>query len=244
MRIYLNSMVILGEEPVVVDTGTVANRDQWLDDTFGLVEPADVRYIFISHDDIDHTGNLAEVLTLCPQATLIASWALVERHSSAVEFPLERVRWLVDGDHFDLADRRLTLARPPVWDSPTTRGLFDHRSGVYWAVDTFATPCTPAVESTVGDLDPTFWRDGMAMFLHNAVAPWLSLVDHERFVAHVDRVRALGMTTIVGGHTPIITGRHVDAAFEIIRELPLVAAPPIPDQAALDAIVAEMHAVA
>ena len=28
--VYLNSMVILGEEPMIVDTGTPANREQWL----------------------------------------------------------------------------------------------------------------------------------------------------------------------------------------------------------------------
>ena len=29
LRVYLNSMVIRGAEPVIVDTGTVANRAQW-----------------------------------------------------------------------------------------------------------------------------------------------------------------------------------------------------------------------
>ena len=39
--IYLNSMVILGKEPVIVDTGTIANRTRWLEDVFSLVEPTD-----------------------------------------------------------------------------------------------------------------------------------------------------------------------------------------------------------
>ena len=56
--VYLNSMVILGQEPMIVDTGTPANREQWLKDVFSLVEPNDVRWIFLSHDDVDHTGNL------------------------------------------------------------------------------------------------------------------------------------------------------------------------------------------
>src|SRR3984957_9259326 len=72
--IYLNSMVILGKEPVIVDTGTPANRKQWLEDTFSLVEPKDVRWIFISHEDIDHTGNLDEALSACPNAQLVCNW--------------------------------------------------------------------------------------------------------------------------------------------------------------------------
>ena len=62
-------MVILGAEPVIVDTGTIANRQQWLEDVFSLVEPEDVRWIFLSHDDVDHTGNLEEAMAACPNAT-------------------------------------------------------------------------------------------------------------------------------------------------------------------------------
>ncbi len=43
--VYINSMVILGEEPVIVDIGTPANRKQWLDDVFSLDEPDDVRWV-------------------------------------------------------------------------------------------------------------------------------------------------------------------------------------------------------
>jgi flavorubredoxin len=79
--VYINSMVILGKEPVIVDTGTPANRKQWLDDVFSLVEPEDVRWIFLSHDDVDHTGNLDEALTARPNARWCATgrWSNVSR---------------------------------------------------------------------------------------------------------------------------------------------------------------------
>lgn len=40
--VHISSMVIRGEEPVIVDTGTPANRTQWLEDVFALVEPEHV----------------------------------------------------------------------------------------------------------------------------------------------------------------------------------------------------------
>lgn len=236
--VYLNSMVIRGAEPVIVDTGTLANRAQWLDDVFGLVDPADVSYVFISHDDVDHTGNLAQVMELCPKATLLASWALVERFSNAFQFPLHRCRWVDDGSHLDLDDRRLEVVRPPLWDSPTTRGLFDTSTDVHWAVDAFATPCSTAVEASVDELDPDAWRGGMAMFAHHALSPWLSMVDHDRYRRHAERVRALGATTIASAHSPLITGHSVDSAFDLLLDLPNVEVPPAPGQAALEAIVA------
>ena len=37
--VYINSLVIRGKEPVIVDTGTPANRKQWLEEVFTLVAP-------------------------------------------------------------------------------------------------------------------------------------------------------------------------------------------------------------
>jgi flavorubredoxin len=237
LSVALNSMVIRGREPVIVDTGTVANRKQWLDDVFGLVEPDDVRWVFLSHDDVDHTGNLAQVMDACRNATLVASWALVERYSNAFDFPLERTRWVNDGDAFDAGDRRLVAARPPQFDSPTTRGLYDPVSGVYWAVDAFATPMPGGPVGTVAELDPEFWREGMTMFVLNALSPWVSWVDKERYAEVCAASRALGMRSIAGAHTPLIGTESIDRAYELAASLPGVEPPPVPDQSVLDAVL-------
>lgn len=240
--VYLNSMVIRGDEPVIVDTGTRANRKQWLDDVFSIVEPADVRWVFLSHDDVDHTGNLAEVMEECRNATLVASWALVERASNAFEFPLERCRWVNDGESFVAGDRTLVAARPPLYDSPTTRGLYDATTGVYWAVDSFATPMPGAPVEQLADVDRAFWQSGMTMFLHHALSPWLSIVDHDKFAATVDATRALGMTTIASAHAPVISGDLVDAVFAVTRSLPAVEPPELPGQEVLDAVLGAIAA--
>jgi len=236
--VYLNSMVITGAEPVLVDTGTIANRGQWLEDTFGIVTPDDVRWIYLSHDDIDHTGNLIEVMELCPNATLVCSWAMVERHTNAFNFPLERCRWVDDGDVLELADRRLRVVMPPVWDSPTSKGLFDETTGVFWAVDAFACPMPASPVATVAELDAEFWQMGTTMFAHHALAPWLSLVDPTRFDAWCDRIEKLGISTVASAHAPLITAGSVAPAFGIVRALPAAVPPPAPSDVDLKAMIA------
>jgi flavorubredoxin len=223
LSVYLNSMVIRGREPMIVDTGTPANRAQWLEDAFSLVEPEDVRWVFVSHDDVDHSGNLDEVMTACPNATLICTWAMVERHTNCFNFPLERCRWVMDGEAIDIGDRTLQAVRPPVYDSPTTRGLFDPTTGVYWAVDTFATPL-PDPALGIADLDPEFWAFGLALFA--------------KYSRYVDRSQSLDITTIAACHSPVIEGEFIAKAFARIRELPTIDPPPMPDQSVLDQIVA------
>ena|SRR5437763_365602 len=103
-------------------------------------------------------SDVEPVLEACPEATLVCSWALVERFANAYEFPLSRCRWVNHGDAFTAGDRTLVALRPPVYDSPTTRGLLDTTTGVYWAADAFATPVPGGPGSLppdhVNELDP------------------------------------------------------------------------------------------
>jgi flavorubredoxin len=237
LEVFLNSMVILGSEPVIVDTGTPANRKQWLEDAFSLVEPEDVRWIYLSHDDVDHTGNLDEVLTACPNATVVCNWAMVERHSNCFSFPLDRCRWVMHGESFDVGDRTLHAIRPPVFDSPTTRGLYDPTTQVYWSVDTFATPLPDAAMS-IADLDEDFWAFGMTLFALGAVSPWLSMTDPAKFGAHVDLTQDLDITTIACCHSPVIEGPYIEKAFDLVRRLPSVAPPDMPNHSVLEQIIA------
>jgi len=235
--VYLNSMVILGQQPVIVDTGTPANREQWLKDVFSLVEPNDVRWIYLSHDDVDHTGNLDQAMEACPNAQLVCNWAMIERHTNCFDFPLERCRWVMDGESFDIGDRTLHAFRPPVFDSPTTRGLFDPSTGVFWAVDTFATPL-PDPAMGIADLDPDFWEFGMALFALGAVSPWLSMLDTTKYGRFVDTVQNLDITTVAACHSPVIEGPYIERAFTRIRQLPTIDPPMLPDQSVLDQIIA------
>jgi flavorubredoxin len=239
--VYINSMVILGEQPMIVDTSTPANREQFLEEVFTLVDPEAVRWIYLSHDDVDHSGNLDEVMTACPNAQLVCTWAMVERHTNCFDFPLDRCRWVMDGESLDIGDRTLELIRPPVYDSPTTRGLYDPTTRVYWGVDTFATPL-PDYNASISDLDEEFWLGGMTLFALGGVSPWLSLVDPGKYGEYVDHVQRLDIETLAACHTPVLEGDNLERAFAFVRTLPSADPPPMPDQAVLEQIVAAMTA--
>jgi flavorubredoxin len=234
--VHLNAMVITGAEPIVVDTGAPIHREHYLEDLFSIVDPADVRWVFISHDDSDHHGNLHAVMDACPQATLVANWFLCERlKAERLDVPPTRWRWLSDGEALDVGDRTLHAIRPPLYDSPTTRGLFDPTTGVYWASDCYATP-VPAGAPTVADLDPGFWAEGFAMF-QTWNSPWVSMVDDAAFARSAQRIEALGVTTIAGAHSPTIPSSHVAPAFEMLRAVPRTSPPAMPDQHLLDELI-------
>lgn len=242
VSIAINTMVIRGAEPVVVDTGAAEHREQYLADVFALVEPDDVRWVFISHDDVDHTGSVNALMRACPNATLVIDWFMVERMGASLEVSPRRWRWLRDGDRLDVGDRTLELVRPPVYDSPTTRGLFDPTTGVYWGVDAFATPM-PAPVRDVAEIDPDVWTEGIATF-GQYVSPWVLLADERRYHDTVERIAALAPSVIAGCHTPRITGRHVAEALDVTRRIPGITVPDQPDEAVLRQIQAALEPVA
>lgn len=233
--VMLNSLVIRGDEPVIVDTGSSVTSGEWLERTFELVDPADVRWIYLSHDDIDHTGSLNEVLDRAPNATLVTNWFSVERMSSDGMLPLHRLRILNPGESFQAGDRTLTAVVPPAFDSPTTRGLFDSSTGVYWAADAFAATVSHEVDEAA-DLDPGYLRNTF-LHLHRLLSPWHQWLDPVRYAGLVGSVRSLGARVAVGAHGPVFSGQQLDEALRMFEELPHLEPATLTSQADLDMLL-------
>jgi flavorubredoxin len=231
----VNSLVILGQEPIVVDTGAPVHREHWLEQVFSLVDPEDIRWVFLSHEDGDHTGSLDQVLEAAPRATLVMNMFSTER--LALERPVDvtRMIWREPGEHFDAGDRRLRLVLPPIFDGPATRGLYDEKTGVLWAVDSFAA-LTPGAVHHAEDI-PKDLYDESFLFFNSLISPWHQFVDPVRYNRHVDTVEALKPRAVASAHGPILVGDTIHDAFDRVRSLagaPIIAPP---GQAALDELL-------
>ena len=231
----VNSMVIRGRQPVIIDTGAPVHRTLWLEKVFSVVEPEDVRWIFLSHDDGDHTGALFDVLERCRNATLVTNFFSVERLAlEKPALPLQRMRWIEPGGSFDAGDRVLQLFRPPIFDGPTTRGLFDPSSGAMWIVDTFACLTPGALDAA--DLASQQLEQMSAM--NSAVSPWHAWLDRRSYAQHVDAVEAFGARTVASAHGPVLRGEQLDDAFDRLRGLAGAPIIPTPGQELLDSLIA------
>jgi flavorubredoxin len=216
--IFVNSLVIRGDQPILVDTGAPANRDEWFANVASVVDLDDVRWIFLSHDDRDHAGNLVPLLEACPNATLLTTWFQIGRMAEEWMTPLDRCRFVNEGEQFDLGDRTMTTLRPPVFDNPTTRSVFDTRTGVLWGCDTFATPIQQPIDDAHSMSDAEF-ADG-ELLGGCLVSPWHTWLDEGKFLAHVDTVQGLPIEVIASCHAPAIRGDRIGQAFDVIRRLP------------------------
>ncbi len=232
-HVDFNSAMIRGPEPVATDTGAPVHRDDFLATLASLVDPDDVRWLFLSHDDRDHAGYLIPLLEACPNATLVTSWFAVVRMIEEWPISLRRCRFVEENMAFGAGGRALATLRPPLFDSPVTRGPFDPSNGVFWAVDCFATS-VPHAAVDIAEIDREAWQEGMRIV--NCVNhPWHRWLDETKWGRHVDTVEVLGIKVIGGCHTRSITGSMVAEAFKLIRQVPAAASWEVPNQAVLEA---------
>lgn len=153
---------------------------------------------------------------------------------------LDRCRWINDGERWDAGDRELVAMRPPVWDSPTTRGLFDTRSRFYWAVDGFSS-MLPGHTTDVTELPVDMWEETF-LFVNRLISPWHTLVDPAKYDVYLKQLEALDMTVVGSAHGAGTTGLAVARGFELLRQAFSMEAAPLPGQADLEAILAPFEA--
>ena len=236
----VNTMVIKGEQPTIVDTGAPIHRQSVLDKVFSLVEPEDVRWIYLSHDDGDHTGAVHTMLEMCPSATLVVNFFLTERIALENALPLDRMVWLGPGDSLDAGDRRYHLVVPPIFDGPATRALFDDRTRVLWSVDSFASLVPGAVHEH-GDVPAGMYDDTFAL-LNSLISPWHQWLDEAKYVKHVDAVAALQPVATASAHGPVLRGAAIDDAFDRVRAMAGQPIVPPPGQETLEEMLAAVAA--
>jgi flavorubredoxin len=233
---YLSAMVIRGKESVLVETGSAVHRDEYFQAAFSIVEPKDVRWIFLSHDDRDHSGNLMQVLDHCPNATLVTTFMAVGRMTE-YQLPLNRMRWVNDGESWNVGDRTLQAFAPPLFDGPGTRGLWDAKSGMYYSADCFGS-LVPSECEEIGEIPREEWEHGFSFF-NRVNFSWHELVDMAKLERVTERLRRLEPRTIVTAHGPYARGRSKELLQRII-EVAKMEPLELPGQKDLEAMLAEV----
>jgi hypothetical protein len=238
----VNAFVIHSAEPVVVDTGLgLADRD-FVASLAEVMDPADVRWIWITHPDRDHTGGVFALLEAAPQARVVTTFTGAGIMSTERPLPMDRIYFLNPGQSLDVGDRHLTGFRPPLFDNPATVGVLDTSTGASFSSDCFGAPLPTAELATAQDA-ATVGSDDLraAQLLWATVdSPWVHYVDPDRFAASFRTLREFDPTLILSTHLPPITGDAV-VMFDTLLEAPQAEPFVGPDQAALEAMLAQFQ---
>ena len=155
----INAFVLHGSEPVLVDTGTVVESDEFMAALRSVIDPADLQWIWLTHTDFDHIGTLHQLLAENPKLRVITTFLGVGIMSLSAPLPMDRVYLVNPGQKITVGDRTLTAVKPPVFDNPSTTGFLDDKSGAFFSSDCFGA-LLQEVPQNAADLSADDLRDG------------------------------------------------------------------------------------
>ena len=238
----VNSYLIRGEEPTVIDTGITPEVPDFDAALRELIDPNDIRWIVVTHPDRDHVGALARLLTEAPNATVVTSFVTVGLMSVGSEpIPPERAFLVHDGSTHSIGDRILRAVRPPMFDNPGTLAFFDPRQNILFSADCFGAPFNTPEAALAEDVAaiPDDELEPAQLLWGKVDSPWAHFVDERRFADNLNGFLQDQPDKVLSTHLPPIHGdldRHVKTLTKLPSSTPYVTA----DQAELEAFMATM----
>ncbi|MBY9076024.1 MBL fold metallo-hydrolase [Nocardioides sp. WL0053] len=235
----INAFVLHAEQPVVVDTGVSIPDRGFMDVLGSVIDPKDVRWIWLTHPDRDHTGAIFELLEAAPQARVVTTFLSVGIMTTYRPLPMDRLFLINPGQTLDVGDRTLTAFRPPLFDSPATVGFFDPRSRTCVASDCFGAPMSSAdlaEASDVRDVPSGDLRSGQLLWA-TVDSPWIHVTDQNAYMKTVDPLREMEPEVILSSHLPPAVDR-ISECLDMLSVAPMADPWVGPDQRALEEMLA------
>jgi len=234
----INAYVLHAAEPVLVDSGLGIDGDAFIDALSSVIDPATIKWVWLTHDDADHTGNLQRVLDLAPDARLVCHAMSAMRMSTWWPVPLDRVHAIRFGDRLVVGDRTLRAVAPPLFDNPMSTGILDEATGALFSVDSFGA-IIPEPTNDAEEIPAEVLAGGMQAWSMTD-SPWAHIVDRGRFAAVLDGVRALEPTTILSSHLPAARGTSIERFLGVLETVPDAEPMPAPSHEEFTMMLAAM----
>ncbi|MGK7902060.1 MAG: diflavin flavoprotein [Hormoscilla sp.] len=203
-----NSYLIRGEKVALVDTSHAKFRQMYLDTLTGIIDPAQIDYLIISHTEPDHSGLVKDVLELAPQATVVGAKVAIQFLENLIHTPFKS-QIVKNGNKLDLGNgHELEFVSAPNLHWPDTIFTYDAKTQMLFTCDAFGMHyCSDSTyDEDLSAIEPDY-----RFYYECLMAP-----NARSVLSAMKRMKALPeITTIATGHGPLLrynlvelTGRY------------------------------------
>ncbi len=191
-----NSFIIQGEKLALVDTSHAKFGQLYLELLTGLIDPAQLDYLIISHTEPDHSGLVKDILELAPQVTLVGAKVAIKFLADMVHQPFNH-QIVKNGDRLDLGNgHQLEFVSAPNLHWPDTIFTYDYKTKILYTCDAFGMHyCDePTFDENLELIEADFEYYYDCLMKPNA----------RSVLAAIKRMGKLELDTIATGHGPLL----------------------------------------
>jgi flavorubredoxin len=177
-----NAYLISGEQTLLFDTLSPANREHALTELKEALNGRDLDYLLPSHPEAPHAGNAKAILEEHPEARLLAP-----DHGEEHElYHLGEAEPVGAGEELDLGGKSVEFLQPLFLDHAMHIWMRETTTGVFFPVDWLGFPhMAGECSSCVEELDHEVTLDQLLAF-HGRVFFWYQYVDVKKTNGVID----------------------------------------------------------
>jgi NADH oxidase (H2O-forming) len=207
-----NSYLIDADKKAVIETSKEKFSSEYIAKIRQVTDPSEIKYIILNHTEPDHSGNLAALLELAPEATVVGSGNALRYLEDMVDIPFRSLK-VKDGDKLDLGNKTLHFIGAPNLHWPDSMYTWLEEDRILFTCDSFG--CHFAHEAMFDDLVGDF-DDAFQYYFDVILKPFSKFM-----IKAIDKIRALDIAVIAPGHGPILRQnwkKYVDLSEAISKE--------------------------
>lgn len=130
--------VMLNEgDPILIDCGSHIHRGSVMTQLDQLLDGATPEYLFLTHSELPHAGNIAAVADKWPDIKVIVSNVMLPYIEVLPVLPLEQITQVIPGTKFEFPTRTIEFVDALLKDQPGSHWIHDPRTGTLFTGDGF-----------------------------------------------------------------------------------------------------------
>lgn len=190
-----NSYFINADKKTVVETTKLKFWPTYLEKLKQVVNPEEIEYIIVDHTEPDHSGNIHNLLSVAPKATVVGSGNAIKflRDQTGHDFKHIVVK---NGDKLDLGNKTLQFIGAPNLHWPDTIYTWLEEDSVLFTCDSFG--CHYCNEAMYDDLCGDF-DDAFKYYFDAILRPFSKYM-----LQAIEKIRPLNIHSICPGHGPVL----------------------------------------